>query len=512
MEWAKNHLGEDVQARRGTYWGPGLVCPTCGEPVYLRAGKARRPHFAHYSNRARPDCEYYYPPPHALKSSVSRRPTDNSTLSPRRDSLLCGLFLAHRSDSAGFELFVRIPSLPPVEQLKGNLEIRHGLGVKTLQVSQLARSYVIPILPKVPLLECDGTGDLAGLAHHIKLQADAFSGGMNLFLYSERPGRFLFPQESLEYGERYWVVTDSPVSIPRELETLIEWREGGSLSHWHIYEVELLEASERWHTKAENIASEWFGRPIRRPRPRVHIAYPLPHHMAPDGAYVYPIFPEVLYVRMTSPCNVTLDGEGNSASEAVVNTLEDGWAQIIGNYSSPRDVALVVDGVEQALVRIEDCDLIQPDGLVAYTEGVCWNLLTPPPLTQEQLFSREITVECGNRRLAEYVAKRNNHAVQDREAVRWPDNSIKRIDAGGFGGIELKTLDEDVDQDLVRVTPKTRWPKIVWLENLVRGQYGHLAATMVREYIEAPSQEKLRALVPLVRGGLMAHIRAAAES
>ena len=515
MDWAKDLRGDIVQPVRGAYFGFGLTCPYCGQAVYLRSGQTRRPHFAHYSNRAKPECEFYYPPPEVLRRSVSRLLTKNSTLLSKQDSLRSGLFLAHRPVLPGFELFVRIPSLASVGQLSGSLEIQHGKGLKAFTATQLTRAYTVSVSPTVPLLECDGTGDLSGLADHLMAQTSAFAHGMNLFAATASSGRLLYAREPLEWGGRYWIVTDLLISPPDQVTEAVEWNRCGSLAKWHVYEVKLpatLNASQ-FHTTQESL-SEFFGRLIRPRQPRAYVVYPSPHHLGADGAYVYPQSPEVLYVLRTSNHEVSVDGSPDLIAEIQIVALADNWIEIEGIQPSTQDVAILINGVEQAVIRIETCDLIQPDGLRAYSGEISWSLLEDAPLSTEQLFSQDIRIECGSDRLAHYVAKIKEGSILDGTAVILPKNTDKTLHAGGFGEIRLSSKfaeNQNSNPKVLKGGNNGQLAKATWIQGVVCTKYGSQTASLVTDYIADPSQLNLKKLGPMITSPLMAYIRAAVE-
>ena len=515
MDWAKDLRGVIVQPARGAYFGFGLTCPCCGEDVYLRSGQTRRPHFAHYSNRAKPECEFYYPPPEVLRRTVSRLLTKDSTLLTKRDSLRSGLFLAYRPDLPGFELFVRIPSLASVGQLSGSLEIQHGKGVKTFTATQFTRAYTVSVSPTVPLLECDGTGDLSGLAVHLMAQTSSFAHGMNLFTATESGGRLLYAREPLEWGGRYWIVTDVPISPPDKVTEAVEWIRRGSLAKWHVYEVELPATfiASRFHTTKESL-TEFFGLLIRPRQPRAYVVYPSPHHLGADGAYVYPQSPEVLYILRTSNHDVSVVGSPDLIAEIQIVALADNWIQIEGIQPSTQDVAILINGVEQVVIRIETCDLIQPDGLRAYSGEISWSLLEDVPLLPDQLFSQDIRIECGSDRLANYVSKIKEGSILDGSAIILPKNTDKTLRVGGFGEIR-PSAEHAENQD---ASPKElNWrkngplPKATWIQGVVCAKYGPQTASLVTDFIADPSQLNLKKLGPIITSPLMAYIRAAVE-
>lgn len=514
MEWAKDYQGKIVRAQRGAYSGFGLTCPTCGEHVYLRAGKERRPHFAHYSYRAKPDCEYYYPPPDVLQRVISRLSSNNSLSFLKRDSLRCGLFLAHRAEPVGFEIFLRIPSLASVKQLNGNLQIQHSRGVKVFTATQLTKAYMVPLSPTVPLMECTGTGDLLALSDHIMSQTNCFLHGMNLFVAAETGGRFLFTGEPLEWGRRYWVVTDDPVTPPDRVTAIMEWSRCGSLAQWHVYEAELPATLNAARLDADKkMLTEFFGRGIRPRQPRAYVVQPSPHHLAADGAYVYPQAPNVLYVRRTSKREVSVEGPPDMLADIRVTELADDWVQINGIRLGTQDVTILIDGVEQAVIRTEVCDLIQPDGLRAHTRETSWSLLMDTPLSSELLFSQEVRIECGSDRLAEHVAKINEDWILDGPAVMLPKNTDKTLRAGGFGEIRLDSSwlakQQNARQESVAWRQKRLLPKEIWIDGLIRERHGSQMASLVRDFMANPSQGNLQKLGPILTSPLMAYIRAA---
>jgi hypothetical protein len=437
-------------------------------------------------------------------------------LFPKRDSLRCGLFLARRPEPAGFELFLRIPSLASVGQLNGNLQIQHGRGVKVFTATQLTKAYMVSVSPTVPLLECTGTGDLLALSDHLVSQTGSFLRGMNLFSAAESGGRFLFAQESLEFGGRYWVVTDVPVTPPNQVAAVMEWRRRGSLAQWHVYEAELPSTfiASRFDANTKMLA-EFFGRSIRPRQPRAYVVHPSPHHFAADGAYVYPQAPEVLYVRRTSNRDVSVEGPPDLLADTRVTALADDWVRINGIRLGAQDVAILINGVEQAVIRIEACDLIQPGGLRAYARETSWDLLMDTPLSSEQLFSQEVRVECGSNRLAEHIAKINEGWILDGAVVTLLENTDKTLSAGGFGEIRLESSrraeNQDTDQEAAGWRQNRQLPKGTWIDGLIRAKHGPQTAALVRDFIANPSRGNLQKLGPILTSPLMVHIRSAAE-
>ena len=200
MDWARDHLGNHVPASRGGMSGFGLVCPCCREPVRRRAGIERRPHFAHYSHRAKPNCENYFPPGLSAGTSDARPVTANEPPRFARDSLSCGILLAYEPDHDSLGLWLRVPSMAVAADCA--LEIQSGLGHRVYRGPDLRIPRLVPLVPQVPLAGCVGSGELTALAAHVSSQVAAFDPRLNFFHAEQGGGRFVFPDEPLEWGGR----------------------------------------------------------------------------------------------------------------------------------------------------------------------------------------------------------------------------------------------------------------------------------------------------------------------
>jgi len=366
----------------------------------------------------------------------------------------------------------------------------------------------------VPLMECKGTGDLFALSDHLMMETSAFTHSMNLFSSTESGGRFLFSQEPLEWGGRYWVVTDAPLTPPLRVTEFIEWHRRGSLAQWHVYEVELPStfSASKFNTIKETL-TEFFSRKIRVRHPRAYIVHPSPHHLGADGAYVYPHTTEVLYVRRTSKHEISVEGPSDLIAHTAVSSLADDWIQIKGIKPSHQDIVILINGIEQAVIRFDECDLIQPGRLHAYSEELSWDLLHDTPLPKEELFSEEIRIKCGSDRLAQYVAKTNKDWVLEGSVVTLPKNTDKTLSLGGFGEIRAKCSSIEVEhknEDFSQ-SQNMQLPMATWIDSIIRARYGPQTTALVRDFISNPSQSNLHKLGPILNSPLMAYIRTAAE-
>ncbi len=512
MDWAKDYRGKIVRAQRGVYIGYGMSCPTCGEPVHLRQGAMRRPHFAHYSHRAKPDCELYHPPSDVVNRFKSQSASKVESLYPRRDSLLCGLFLSYRQEFSNFELSVRIPSLPFSTELTGSLWIQHKTGLKEFTIAQLCKVHTLTVTPEVPLLECGAERDLLPLSDHINEQTSLFSANMNLFSVSEGRGRILFENEPLEWSGKYWIVSADSILPPENILAYIEWTLRGALADWKVYEVELPSTfnASTFNSVKEGI-SAFFDRAIRGRRPRACVVHPLPHHIGVDGAYIYPDSPEVLVVQKTPSHEISIEGAADSIGNARFSIVTDERVQIEGLRLNDQDVTILIDGIEQVVIRVEECCLIQPNGIELSSEDLRWNLISDTDLKQTDLYAREIKVICSNDRLARYVEKVNEDLKFDGLIGTMPKKSEKIVLAGGFGEIRPARSKTDDDLLLVPVNQKIGSNMEKWILNVVRCRYDSRTASIASNFINNPNQNNLQRLGSLLASPLMTYILASSK-
>lgn len=512
MRWAKNSEGEIVEAQRSIY-SYGLRCPYCNEPVRLRKGHERRPHFAHYSNRAKPDCENYFPPYGSTYSSVlNKKPTYSSVL--KKLSLQCGLFLANRPQPIGFSIFLRLPSLDNIDSnTEGQLVIQHRLGEKIFRPAHLTRANVVPFSPQVPLFNCLSTENLTELSKYLSVHANAFTSKMNIFNAIESGGRIVLEDESLEWGKTYWIINSSELIPPVDISELLKWSYKGEISKWHIYEATLPSIfAEYTFNRYEHLLSNFFCRKINAKQSRAYLKFPLPHHIDVDGAYIYPDDQEAIFLKRNSRKLVRVDGPEKLIRDATVRELSNDLVRIDGLHLGKEDVAVLIDDIEQFLIRKEPCELLQPTGVVARTATKSWNILENIPMSSHELNNVEIRIKFPNSRLARKLAKLNKKLLLNLDELILEPNSDKIFLAEGFGGIfpRLSNSGEALQDDFQN-SNRSLMASEVWIYGLVREKYGVKATQLVRNYIENPDSKNLNMLGQITVSSLMPYIHAATK-
>lgn len=513
MDWARDHMGNDVPAWRGGISGFGLVCPSCGEPVRRRAGGERRPHFAHYSHRAKPDCDNYFPSQGAIALAGPGTGTRLPSARWERESLSCGLFLVAEPGRTSLTLWLRIPPLDLDATAVGRLEIQSGLGHRAYDLADLRVARLVPMVPQVPLAVIVGFGDILPLAAHVAGQVDAFAADRNLFYADEKGGRFVFGDEPLEWGARYRLLSADEIVPPLDLSSALSWKPEGQFGGWNSYEMALPSSFMASKQYLLSDISAFLGRRIRSGRPRIYVVEPLPHHVAIDGTYVYPRPPESLLLRRSGIGAITVMASDGAAAVSVIEQGDE-WVRVEGLSAGEHEFTVAVDGNEQAIIRTEDCALFRPGGITVSADDLTWDLCTDAPLPGSGLMGCGVNIDCGSARIAMHVARLNDGWLLEGTQLSSPNGSPKNLYAGSFGELRgiittpLRESDERFDKSAgAQQAPASAARR--WIEQLVVRSFGAEGESRVRRYFSDPSPMNLYRLGPIMTSRLMPYIRAA---
>lgn len=405
MEWARNHVGELVAASEFGSLRWGLTCPSCGEPVNRRAGPERRPHFAHFSNRAKPDCDNYFPSLGTSGTAITGGSFAQRAVASHR-AIQAGLFLIRDTERRLVELCLRVPEISGGTE-DGVVEIRSGRGSHTYAVAQLVRSRLVPLQPASPAASCVGMGVLVGLAVHLNGAIAEFGNWMNFFAGGENGGRLLVRSEQLEWGETYLVLTPNKLEVPNDASGALQLNAVGRLSNWHVYEAVLASAFASSKSEAWSAVARFLGREIRKGQPRAHLVHPMPHHIDPDGTFVFDTWPEAFIVRTTADAPVTLESGRGTRATHVTRRTGDGFVYLEDLSIRGSEAVLAIGGRDQFVIRREESGLFAPAGATARTRERSWDVVSCPTIGDVDSEHLSLTVECPSARLASYLAKRN---------------------------------------------------------------------------------------------------------
>ncbi|MDH6165553.1 hypothetical protein M2282_000681 [Variovorax boronicumulans] len=513
MDWARDHLGNDVPAWRGGMSGFGLTCPSCGEPVRRRAGGERRPHFAHYSHRAKPGCDNYFP---TQGSAVLTGLGTGIRVPPspwKRESLSCGLFLAAEAGRTSRTLWLRIPPMNLGTTAVGRVEVQSGLGHRTYQLTDLSAARLVPMVPQVPLATIAGFGDLLPLAAELAGQVGAFAADRNLFYADEKGGRFIFSDEQLEWGARYRLLSLLEIAPSLELGLVLSWKPEGKFGDWHSYELALPSTFIGSKPDLPRGIAEFLGHRIRSPRPRLYVVDPLPHHVEIGGAYVYPVPPESLLLRRSGSGEISVTASTGTVATDISRHGEE-WVRAEGLWADACEYTIAIDGREQVIFRVEPCELFCPAGVSVVSGDLSWDLCADAPLDAQTLAARAVNVDCGSARIAAHLARLNNGWILEETRLSLPGGSAKHLYAGSFGefrGMVPASLQTSEENVVAKPAAHQTRPISVnrWIEQLVIRDYGADGASNVKRYLSNPSSENLYRLGPIIKSRLIPYIRAA---
>lgn len=462
MEWALDQLGNPVSATEKALFRYGFHCGKCGEPVFKRTGAKRRPHFAHYGYSAKPECEFYHPPSGVVTTSGSGYAREGGQAASSGPSLQGGLFLA-RKERGNYSLYLKLVQLPAgTDGVIGEVEIRSGLGVRTYMASQLQRPRLVPVIPQLPVAEVIATGDMGLAGAAIKASVDMFRGFGNYFRGGET-GRLLTLEEPLEWGESYRLLTQQALGPVLEFVWL-EVVHTEDMRGWYVYEVTLPTLSQMESETGREALSRYLGRTIRAPRARAYFVDPPPHHIEPDGTYVFPQTTGQLVLRRTDRSHISIRGSEQAVALANVGELVGEWVSITGLGIG--DFTVLLDGREELLGRFKECGLFQPRGVRVAVGDSAWEIFEPELRKAIRHGSYEdLRVECPSTQVAEYLALAQ--PVWAREGARFTLCGIPHglVDADNFGSLSWPVPEgEGIEPPPIDAQTYARR---VWLEGLV---------------------------------------------
>jgi hypothetical protein len=198
----KERVRADVLAQRRVWRTQDFVCPGCRNPVRLRNGRWRAPHFAHLPGYDTEDCFYYHAGLRGGGGGVWE-----SEPSP------LPLYLEVRTGSAGESVWALQLAIPRTESPRGRIIVVDGItGRSSLSCAALvSRGKRVPVRPQESDYRVEATSDVSPAdAERVTvgspgLDADAPS----LFRAGISGGRRLLENDSLTWGESYFAISNS---------------------------------------------------------------------------------------------------------------------------------------------------------------------------------------------------------------------------------------------------------------------------------------------------------------
>lgn len=462
MDWARDWLGKDILASECNT-RHGLNCPTCGEPVVRRAGKYRRPYFAHKNHCAKPECENYHPTSHPPTLTASRGFIPDKYNSSSNLSLNGGIFLRH-SESGIYLLYLKLPRLSTDTESYGEVRLQTGLGVRRYTATQLLQSKLVPVIPTLPLVEVSISGFLGDIGSTVKAYAEQFRSFGNYFKASETGGRLLAIQEPLEWGEQYFLLTQLTLGpVPAihglRIETTECWK------GWTLYDIVLPTYSDTKDEFERTTIIRFFSRPIRITYSHVYFITP-PHHIENDGTYVYPEVTERIVIKKTATGSISVQEN----RQAIIKNLDDEFVEITGFEMGC--FSILIDDRLELLGKIEECNLFQPQGVRVIFDGASREIFESGLIAIIQYkIIENLRIECPSMRVANLLNLGQAMWTRDEKSYTAHEIGMHPVNAANFGFLAWAEDDELTESKSAEIDSQ-KVARRLWLEGIITSNYG----------------------------------------
>jgi hypothetical protein len=425
MRWARDRLGELVDASQQGLGGRRLSCPACQKAVYLKRGVVRTAHFAHFALVADASCDNYFPTSAELqRRTLSLGPRRSNSEFEHKRASGASLCLTRLNASVP-RLVLRLPRLDSNVR-EGRLVLQSGLGRQEIPISDLVETRFAPVSWSVPpakahLLESQDTS----LIDEVEEALGMLRGDFNYFPAGSASGQMMDPEASLEFGTTYWLLTQREIaatSAPAGISVV----ERSAARGWRRYEVTVSDAESFVRNPAQLEA--FLRRPLRARLERISVMDPVPSYFDLDGAAVYGEETLALLIEVPSAVQFGMSG---SASDSVKCEVVGHRKRITALRAG--ELRLEGDGRVHQVLRIRESPNFRPKGVVLQSSR-----------GQVEIFQSAaslllcsdstITIVAPSKRtlqLIEIDGKRAKSSSDDLEIrVTGP---IRTISAGGFG-------------------------------------------------------------------------------
>ena len=226
--------------------------------------------------------------------------------------------------------------------------------------------------------------------------------------------------------------------------------------------------------------AQYLERTIRAPRPRVYIVDPPPHHIEPDGTYVFPVTTDRIILKKTEcESQISIEESPQAITGLVVSNRTDQWVEIMG--LKPRDFTILLNGHEELLIKIEECGLFQPKSVQVTLGDRAWELFEfgLQDAIRHKSFGK-IQIECPSQRVAEFLALPLES--WERKGLCFSLDGLPNgpIRAENFGTLSCPVQNDEPGLEPVVADAQTQ-ARRAWLEGFVARQYGPDALMYLRQ-------------------------------
>jgi hypothetical protein len=255
-------------------------CDICNAPVHLRSGSDRRPHFAHASGKADPDCLEFYPSeaPYTGRHALGGQGQSNS-------EAVKGVELLFDVTEQGPLLTVLLPPSKGTGQWNGLVDFEAHRVSRRLTNQHLQNGQRIDFKLSDGQWSINTNGDIsADYESRLDLGMTSLESGLNVFDATHSPAPQLGPSRAIRLGDSVWVITRQATFNWNKPDSKVLIDRCATLGGWHVEHVQLPRTASQ--QLVERLA-KWLQRPIRPARACVFVAQPWPSGITEGGMMVY---------------------------------------------------------------------------------------------------------------------------------------------------------------------------------------------------------------------------------
>jgi hypothetical protein len=320
LDQARDRATDQLVSARAALPSRRYRCAVCNAPVHLRAGSDRRPHFAHASGKADPECHEYFP---------SEAPyTGRRGLGPQGH--------ADGEGVEGVELFFDLTEAGPVLSLSmppsaGTGAWTGSIDVEAHRVSRRFTNQHLQNGQRVDFQLSDGqwlieTNGEVSLDYESRLDLGmtCLESSLNNFDAMHSPAPRIGATRAVRLGDSLWVITRQTTFNWNNPDAKVRIERCASVGGWYVEYVQLP------RTASPQLVSQlarWLQRPIRPARACVFVASPWPSAYTAAGVAIYPMMAGGIEIISDQNADLQLVGEHGQATTEARQATVLRWAR-----------------------------------------------------------------------------------------------------------------------------------------------------------------------------------------